>query len=56
VYRLNLDPVADEQIKAVPEGALQPLAELNEVGLFSLCPAVTDLGQNLTDGCNLLVN
>lgn len=28
MYRLNLDPVAEEQIKAVPEGALQPLAEL----------------------------
>jgi hypothetical protein len=28
VYRLNLDPVAEEQINAVPEGALRPLAEL----------------------------
>ena len=28
MYRLNLDPIAEEQIKAVPEGALRPLAEL----------------------------
>ena len=28
MYRLNLDPVAEEQINAVPEGALRPLAEL----------------------------
>jgi hypothetical protein len=28
VYRLNLDPIAEEQIKAVPEGVLRPLAEL----------------------------
>jgi hypothetical protein len=28
VYRLNLDPIAEEQINAVPEGALRPLAEL----------------------------
>jgi hypothetical protein len=28
VYRLNLDPVAEEQVNAVPEGALRPLAEL----------------------------
>jgi hypothetical protein len=28
VYRLNLDPVAEEQINVVPVGALRPLAEL----------------------------
>jgi hypothetical protein len=28
VYRLNLDPVAEEQINAIPEEALRPLAEL----------------------------
>jgi len=28
VYRLNLDPIAEEQVNAVPEGALRPLAEL----------------------------
>jgi hypothetical protein len=28
VYRLNLDPVAEEQINAIPEVALRPLAEL----------------------------
>ncbi|GAA4512700.1 hypothetical protein GCM10023191_078830 [Actinoallomurus oryzae] len=28
MYCLNLDPIAEEQIKAVPEGALRPLAEL----------------------------
>jgi hypothetical protein len=28
VYRLTLDPIAEEQINAVPEGALRPLAEL----------------------------
>ena len=28
MYRLNLDPVAEEQVNAVPEGALRPLAEL----------------------------
>lgn len=28
MYRLNLDPIAEEQINAVPEGALRPLAEL----------------------------
>jgi hypothetical protein len=28
VYRLTLDPIAEEQIKAVPEGALRPLTEL----------------------------
>jgi hypothetical protein len=28
VYRLTLDPVAEEQITAVPEEALRPLAEL----------------------------
>lgn len=28
MYRINLDPVAEEQISAVPEGALRPLAEL----------------------------
>ncbi|WP_119727739.1 hypothetical protein [Thermomonospora amylolytica] len=28
MYRLGLDPVAEQQIKAVPEEALRPLAEL----------------------------
>ncbi len=28
MYRLALDPIAEEQIRAVPEGALRPLAEL----------------------------
>ena len=28
MYRLNLDPIAEEQVNAVPEGALRPLAEL----------------------------
>ena len=28
MYQLNLDPIAEEQINAVPEGALRPLAEL----------------------------
>lgn len=28
MYRLTLDPIAEEQINAVPEGALRPLAEL----------------------------
>jgi hypothetical protein len=28
VYELSLDPVAEEQIKAVPQEALRPLAEL----------------------------
>lgn len=28
MYRLNLDPVAEEQIKAIPEESLGPLAEL----------------------------
>jgi hypothetical protein len=28
VYRLSLDPIAEDQIKAVPHEALRPLAEL----------------------------
>lgn len=28
MYRLALDPIGEEQINAVPEGALRPLAEL----------------------------
>jgi hypothetical protein len=28
VYRLSLDPIVEDQIKAVPEEALRPLAEL----------------------------
>lgn len=28
MYRLSLDRVAEEQINAVPEGALRPIAEL----------------------------
>jgi hypothetical protein len=28
VYELSLDPVAEDQIKAVPQEALRPLAEL----------------------------
>jgi hypothetical protein len=28
VYRLSLDPVAEDQISAVPQEALSPLAEL----------------------------
>ena len=28
MYQLSLDPVAEEQIKAVPQEALRPLAEL----------------------------
>jgi hypothetical protein len=28
VYRLNLDPIAEDQINAVPQEALRPLAEL----------------------------
>jgi hypothetical protein len=40
VYRLNLDPVAEEQINAVPEGALRPLA-----GLFTLLETAPWSGQ-----------
>jgi len=28
VYRLSLDPIAEDQINAVPQGALRPPAEL----------------------------
>jgi len=28
VYRLSLDPIAEDQINAVPQEALRPLAEL----------------------------
>ena len=28
MYQLSLDPVAEDQIKAVPQEALRPLAEL----------------------------
>jgi hypothetical protein len=29
VYRLSLDPIAEDQINAVPQEALRPLAELS---------------------------
>jgi hypothetical protein len=28
VYRLSLDPIVEDQIKAIPQEALRPLAEL----------------------------
>jgi len=28
VYRLSLDPIAEDQVNAVPQEALRPLAEL----------------------------
>ena len=40
MYRLNLDPIAEEQIKAVPAGALRPLA-----GLFTLLETAPWSGQ-----------